>query len=232
MQKPRIETKKNIVTKMQRLVVSKWFYYGLIAILLVIIFFAVSYASSFNNDFAIRFMPTLIGIAFNFFILIVFFDLREELEWKTTRKKIMNRIGRQLYGVFQDVSSLCEVGVRFDFEKGDYKKYDEKKLQALTTKEITINDAWEKEETSRYYAQMFQGLEDALGEIERRHGNHISPYLQNSLINLEEYLHSLSFECLLTFGNKEDRKMFIVDAVGKTMKEIDEMRKNGIDVGF
>lgn len=214
------------------LILSKWLYYILIATLLLIFIALTSYGASLGIEMAARFLPTFVGLFVTLVIFWIFFDIREKLEWKTTKEKIMNRIGRQLHGVFQNVSLLCEVDVQFDFEQDDYKRYDAKKLQALIAKEIMINDALEKEETSRYYAQMFQGLEDALGEIERRHGNFLSPYLQNSLINLEENLHSLSFECLLTFGNKEDRKKFIVDAVGKIMKEIDEMRKNGIDVGF
>jgi hypothetical protein len=213
-------------------ILSKWLYYTLIAIFLLLLIVFVTYSASLGNDMALRFLPTTFGLLFTFCIFIVFFDLREELEWKTTKERIMKRIGNQLHGVFQNVSSVCEVDFQFDFEKEDFRKYDEKRLQALTTKEIKLNNAWEEEETSRYYGQMFQRLEDALGEIERRHGNFLSPSLQNSLITLEENLRSLSFEYLLTFGTKKDRKKFIVDAVGKAMKEIDEMRKKGIDVGF
>ena len=53
--------------KKRNLLYSKWFYYGLIAIVLFIVSFFVLYESVFfANDFAMRFLPTLIGLLFNF----------------------------------------------------------------------------------------------------------------------------------------------------------------------
>jgi len=79
--------------KKRNLLFSKWFYYGLIAVVLfVIAFFDLYELVFFSNDFAIRFLPTLIGLVFNFVIFIVFFDIREKLEWKTLEQKVKRNL--------------------------------------------------------------------------------------------------------------------------------------------
>jgi hypothetical protein len=212
---------------------SKWFWYVVVLIILLFLIGLMTYFSTLDIDFALRFLPTLLGLLITFSIFIVFFDLREELEWKTVRDRVMRRIGRQLYGVFVNVSSVCEVDVAFDFETAeDYKKYQSKQLTELVTKKLKINNAYEKEDTSRVYGQLFENLENALEDSEARYEKFLSPYFQNSLLNLEENLNLLSFAYMGTIMKKEDRLNIITDNVSKIMKIINEMRKKGIDVGF
>jgi hypothetical protein len=211
---------------------SKWFWYIVVIIILCSLIALMTYLSLQGIDFASRFLPTLLGLLITLAIFYVFFDLREELEWKTVRDRVMRRIGNQLHGVFEDVSELCEVNVPFDFERDDFKKYPEKKLNELVVKGIKLNDLWKDEEKSLWFADRFDRLWDALGTIETRHEKFLSPTLQDSLLNIEESLHALSFECHATDFNEENRKHFIIVHVGKIVKEIDKLRKSGIDVGF
>jgi len=78
------------------IVLSKWLYYALIALFLGIIIVFDIYAVSLGNEMAERFLPTLSGLAFTFSILVVFFDLREELEWKTVKKSVYSAIEMRL----------------------------------------------------------------------------------------------------------------------------------------
>jgi hypothetical protein len=88
--------------------VSKWLYYGLIAIFLGILIIFDIYAVSLGNEMAERFLPTLLGLAFTFSIFIVFFDLREELEWKTVKKAVYSSIGLELALLFGELLRVVE----------------------------------------------------------------------------------------------------------------------------
>ena len=185
-----------------------------------------------SEEFGLNIGSETWGLLFTLMFFVVILELREKLEWRQPNEKILKRIGLQLHGVFQYVSDLCEVNVPFDFEKEDFKKYPEKKLNELLTKEIKLKSSWKKEETSLYHAERFDSLWEALGTIETRHGKFLSPTLQDSLMTIEDSLHSLSFEFHLTDGIEIGRKQSITKAIAEIFKEIDKLRKSGVDVGF
>lgn len=204
---------------------SKWFIYVVVFIILFIF-------SVLTNYYALQLFPTSIELLITFGLFYVFFDLREKLESKTVRDRVKQRIGRQFYRVFADVLGVCDVGVTFDGKtEEDYKKFQRRQLNELVTKELKINDAYKTKE-SLIYGQLFEELEHALEGIEVRYEKFLSSYLKNSLFKLEDYLHMLSFMYMQTNIKNGDRLNIITDYVRKIMNEINEMQKQGIDVGF
>jgi hypothetical protein len=89
-------------------ILSKWFYYALIAIFLGILIVFDIYAVSLGNEMAERFLPTLLGLTFTFSILVVFFDLREKLEWKTVKKSVYSAIEIEVMSLFGELLRFVE----------------------------------------------------------------------------------------------------------------------------
>lgn len=227
-------SKKSNMTKMERLVISKWFYYFWIAIFLAFIFCTIWISAySYSNDFAIRFMPTLIGLVFNFAIFIVFFDLREYLEWKTVRDKIMRRIGDQLHSILWDVALLLDAEIdttMSDITEVDFNKLSKKYLNAMASGNFKLTNVWKDKEINSKLANMFLLKENMLGEIEGRYGKFLKSDIQCSLMNVEEYLHNLSWDFTLTTILENHKPDKIPDLIHKIGQEIDYLNKSGIKV--
>lgn len=222
--------------KITDLFFSKWFYYVIIAIFLAILYdFVWNAAFSYNNDFALRFNPTMLGIIINFAIFIVFFDVREYLELKINEKPVKERIGRQLHGLFEDIIDLCEVHQELDDFGKPLEIFHEKALNLLaTSKEIKLKDGWKDKDTSLYLAKRFNSQWEALSRIAERHEKLLNSNveLRDSLMNLEDAIHTLSFELSAYDFNEKDREHFIIRDVTCIVKKIYEMRKKGMNVNF
>lgn len=92
----------------------------------------------------------------------------------------------------------------------------------------------EKQEASLLFASKVDNNGEALGRIAARHERLLNSntFLRDSLMHLEDYLHSLSFELHFTDANEPDREHFIAKEVKNVMKQIYDMRNRGIDVDF
>ena len=234
------EEKRDRGTEMQGWVFSKWFYYGLIAVLLAVLFCVDWYASyQFNNDFAVRFMPTLIGIVFNFVFLIVFFDLREKLEWKEVEDRTKKLIGSEIFSLFTLVGYFCEVdrSLQGNFhDRETWKELERKQLKQMIDEvvinEIMAKDLMEKNDLAMNYASMVESSRLRISEIENKYGRFLNPKLRASLMDIQNYLGTLRFELKLGNVGSAERPQFLKDTIGKIVKEINNARENGIDIGF
>lgn len=185
---------------MRGFVFSKWFYYGLITVLLGVLFYVDWYASlpPFNNDFAIRFMPTLIGIAFNFFILIVFFDLREKLEWKTVKKKVCQNIQFELDCLFYEIlhyiknSSMVEMRLISEGSEAKSKTILSelerlKDIEELKLNELDLKLLFEDKSSLDAFSTAARNLD----AIEIKYWRFLPSELVSSLIDFRLAIHSL-----------------------------------------
>ena len=195
----------------------------------------MTYLASLSIDFALRFLPTLFGLLITFSIFIVFFDLREELEWKTVRDRVMRRIGNQLFDIIWTVDSLLEAEIDYGMEgttEVDYYKLSEKKLNALITGKFKLNIPSRDQDLMARLSQGYNRRENLIGEIIGNYGKFLSSEIQCLLMDIEEHLGSLSFQLKLPIIVEGYEPKKITDLLSKIGQEIDEMRKKGIDVGF
>jgi len=142
----------------------------------------------------------------------------------------MKRIGMQIQAIFIDISDLCVVDV--PIEAFESNRYRQKELEELLTNNIILRNSWKEKERSLSFAKRFESLWKGIGIIDSRHGKFLSSDIQCSLLDIEDSLHKLLFEFYVTDFDKDDREMFITTELKKIVKEIDYLRKNGIDVGF
>jgi hypothetical protein len=207
---------------------SKRLCYGLVAAVLLIAVLLLLYLSARGNDIATRLLPTFVGLSFTFGFFIVFFDLREELEWRAVAKRVKRRIGRHLQTVFTNVVLITDVEsvILNPQSQEDWNKLSERQLTQLATGRFGINDLWKEGESREALPKYYRTLEARLGEIEDRYGKFLDSKVQNALMDIEDFLHELAFSLQLSSA---DRAAFIVKELGKKLVF---MRESGIDIGF
>jgi hypothetical protein len=223
--------------KFENIYLSKWFYYAIIAVFLAVVYLFTQVGVAANNDFDLRFNPTLTGLIISFAIFIVFFDLREYLELKQSEKPLKARIGKQLYLVFDEVTSILKIDICQQFcgetEENWIQRNDKLKLEKLVAEGITIaDDTWD-ENLIEMYSKVLDNLIKNLDNIDERYSKQLNSnaYLRDSIITLEDSLQSLKSNLRWGLELKDMRKMAAKD-VEKIVGVISDLRKNKIDLGF
>jgi hypothetical protein len=222
-----------IVTKKRELLLSKLFLYPTIIIALTFFICLSSYEVWLGNDLAERFLPTLCGLLVTFGIFTVFFDVREEREWKTVREKVMRRISNQLQAIAADVSYLYDADVNItmnDINEVGWNKMSRKYLDALVSGKFKLTYEGKDKEVNQKLAETFLLRERMLGGIEDVYGKFLKSDIQRSLMNLEDYLHNLSFDFTLINKVKNYKPEKVPDLIQKIGQEIDHLSKSGVKV--
>jgi hypothetical protein len=223
--------------KFENIYLSKWFYYAIIAVFLAIVYFFTQVGVAANNDFDLRFNPTLTGLIISFAIFIVFFDLREYLEAKQSEKPLKARIGKQLYLVFDEVTSILKIDICQqscgETEENWIERNDKLKLEKLVSDGIKIADETWDENLIEMYSKVLDNLIKNLDSIDERYSKQLNSnaYLRNSIITLEDSLQSLKSNLRWGLELKDMRKMATKD-IEKIVGVISDLRKNKIDLGF
>jgi len=214
-----------------RLVYSKWFYYGLVAIALFVIICFLLYEMSVGNDMATRFLPTFVGLMFTLVIFMTFFDIRENLEWKEVEDRVKKRIGKEIHSIFVELSNLCEVDRESVGDVHNCEAWNEQRRKQLKqmTEKVELND-WAKEMLEKnglalHLASFFDSRRTLLSEIEGKYFRFLNPKLRASLIDIQDCLEDLRFEL-------KGRGADISTVIKKITKEIASIRESGIDIGF
>jgi hypothetical protein len=229
------DANKKTANNLKRFIWSKTFWLIWIGIFIIFILCITFVASIwFNNEFANRFMPTSIGLAFNFFFLIVFFNIWEYLEWKPVRDRVMRRIGNQLFDTIWSLDSLVDAEIDSSPEEiteVDWYKLSEKKLNALITGKFKVTPISDKKITVSL-SEGYNRREILIGEIIGNYGKFLSSEIQCLLMDIEEHLGSLSFQLKLSIVVEGYKPNKIPELLSKIGQDIDQLRKKGIDVGF
>ena len=99
---------KKIPMKFKVNLLSKQLYYLVILIFLLFLIGLMSYFASLQIDFALRFLPTLLGLLITFLFFIVFFEVREKLEWKEVADNGFFEISLEMVSIFSEIIELVE----------------------------------------------------------------------------------------------------------------------------
>jgi len=224
------------LARIQKLAISKWFYYGLIAAFLAATFSYVLYqAFALGNTLAKAFVPTLVGLIFNFSIFIVFFDIRENLEWKSVEKRVKRRLKGELFHIHLDMCALCDIGgsshTDSEFEingKFSAQKFTEWQLSTLINGKYSIANL-KKFQSSNLHS--FLSFANAISESLTRYGRFIDLSSEGHLMDIEEALSRLGF---LVFEVRADkyyteakREQEIESIVRKIAKELQTLQISG-----
>ncbi len=233
-EKPKTEKNEKPMTKKCGLLLSKWFYYGLIAVVLLILTILSLYGISVSYDITLRFLPTLGGLWFTFGIFYVFFDVREKLEWKSVEGKVMKRIDGEIDSIFTELSLMCEVNMIFFGESGIteevLRKQKEEELERLANNielnQHTVDEIFEKgrDGVALELASYFDKHRILLSEIETKYPKFLDPQLQTALMEIQEYLGYLRYELRVMPMKKERFYKDLSKIIGKIMKAMNEAK--------
>ncbi len=215
-----------------RLILTKWFYYALIAVALIIAFCFTVYQISLGNDMATRFLPTIVGLMVTVVIFYTFFDWREDLEWKEVEDRVRKRIGREIFSLFTMLTGFCKVDRNLVGDADNIETRKElhcRQLKQMTEK-VVLNEIMVAEFLSginRFYPSLFESNRNRLSQIEDKYGRFLNPKLKASLMDIQEFIEDFGFEMKPSYA-----KETIKTLIEKIAKEIDSIRDSGIDIGF
>jgi hypothetical protein len=222
---------------------SKWLYYALIAIFLGILIVFDFYAVSLGNDMALRFLPTLLGLAFTFSILVVFFDLRDELEWKAVKKAVYSEIEIEISSLFGELLRLTEneideVGFKSALLYAQDSKIRKKmifsKISELQRKESfqIMPSAISIFRTDKEMLASFSSIKKNLGDVQIRYGRHLNSKITERLIRLQDSLElmNMSYKLDLTWNRLQSQLPVFKELIHKLMPELHDQDLSTIDL--
>jgi hypothetical protein len=230
---------KALQFKLESMFLSKWFYYVIIAIFLALIYYLISVGISYNNDFALRFNPTLIGLIINFAIFIVFFDLREYLASKKVEGKVKWRIGWEIYAIFGDIVTFCEVDNQVCTGDGQdlsaWKDWRKRQLDQLSKGKIVLGNykiQLRDSKISEGYASMLASRKNSLSGLEDKYSKFLSLEVQSSLMDIQVELEHIGIALWRSkfFETKNEKEL--TEPIEKIIGEMVKLREKGIGIGF
>jgi len=225
--------------KIRNFLLSKWLSYILFAVFLLALLLLLLPSVWEGSDIATNILSEVFGLFMTLVIFVMFFEWRDRLEWKVVKSRIEKRIGGQIFALFMELSMLCEARkvLKGDLDsEASWKELKKKQLEELTSKKVTLNKEgrglWENREFASSLALLIDSRRDYLAEVEGKYRRFLDSQLQASLMDVQEYLTDLRLELRVARGKKEDFCKSISDLISRIMKEIANIRKRGIYIGF
>ena len=224
----------------RKLVLSKWLYYVLTALVLLVVYIELLPLALKGQeiDLAQNFLSEIWGMIFTLIVFVMFMDWRERLEWKSVEDRVRKRIGSQIHALFAHLSILCKVErVHFDpLSKEKRIKLVERQLNTLASEEIRFTMEAKKDlldtDLRRSYESILDSKLNSLGRIEERYSKFLGSEVRASLMDIQDYLDELSLEFRIRHIRDEDYFKSLSDLIGKTMKEIQRLKRLGFWVNW
>jgi hypothetical protein len=220
--------------KQYSLLYSKWVYYYIIGIVLVVITTVMLYLFSLNNELAHKFIPTIIGIDVNFLIFTFIFNIRERLEWKSLEDKVNEELKKVFFSVHLDLLSLTQIDVtKIDARENEFTsngKFNIGKFNEIEA-DLLINSTYEIKNLYKFddeFSISFQVKATSIGRMLERHGRFLKPQVQCTLMDLEDQLETLALFLISYHIDRETREYILK----KTIKDIEKTMLELQSYGF
>ena len=219
--------------KIRELFLSKWFWYGLFFLVLFGFGLSLLLKALEGGELESNFLAEVFGLLFTLVIFVMFFDLREKLEWKSVEDRVKQRISRQIRGLFIDLSGLCVIDrvVFGPFSKEKFEEMDLKQLNKLASEDVTIHDEAKKSllknDFRMQYRRLIESRATSIGKIEERYFRFLDSDVQASLMDIQDHLDNLSYVFVVPYAKRERFFESISSSIGEIMKEIDKLRRKG-----
>ena len=185
--------------KIKGFLLSIWFYYFLTAVVLVIlnvvVFPYLIQGQVISRDFGDNLISEFWGILATLVLLIVIFEIREQLVKKSLKERLFERIGRQLYLVFNIIRKFV-VTKRHSVRLSRQEFLDELKEQSSKESLILDDYAWNylPKPADRLYGLELESLfrsRSVLGDLEVKYLEFLEPELRLSLMEIQHSLDAL-----------------------------------------
>lgn len=221
-----------VSVKLQRIIWSKWLYYCLTAIFLIVFGWKIiPYLVEngiINIDLGFNLQSETFGIIFTLLMLVVVLELREQLRWRKVKEKVFDRISIQLRSLFIQLTHFVE----FTWSSKPYSILEElKSKQSLAfSKEgmQTLND--------KNLSRVLENRMIGFGELEERYYRFLESELELSLMEIQRLLRRLrdgmiQYQNLATrkFVSEEFQQKELLSITHAIIKEIGKIHDLGLD---
>jgi len=209
--------------KISRLLLSKWFYYILISIGLILFWIFLLPLALGGEQLAANFLAEVFGLLFTLVILVMILDYREWLEWKSVEHRVRKRIQGQILGLFAELSIFCKMKGADSFEN---------QLNRLASEKIELTKEAKSDlleyDLRRDWEWILDSRRKNLSEIEAKYLRFLDSEIQASLMDIQDYLNSLCIQFRLRHTKDEDFVESFSSWTGKIMKEVLKLKRKGI----
>jgi len=156
---------------------------------------------------------------------------REYLSWKPVEHYVFTRISKQIFGIFTELANLCKCTRGGGVPEGEtlekfFRRIFSKQLEELDEK-VELNDIGKKYLVKETFASLLEKREQYLNNIEMKYSKFLPPKLVESLMVIQDNLHSLSLNVRTRgkmksfFGLSDEEYFKLVSAIiQRIIKEI------------
>lgn len=238
-----MQKKESKVKRDYSSMISKRVVYTFIALFLVILVIVDVYGVSLSNDIALRFLPTIFGLVFNFFIFIVFFDVREHLEWKRVKKYVNSIMGSELAILFSEILRLTEneiddIGFKMSLSYTKDAKIRKdmifSKLSELQKKEpLQLTSAsFSLLRSEKDLLTSFLDIKRNLGEVQIRYERHLTSKITEKLIKLQDSLEAINmtYKTDIMWNKLQNQLPLLRELMKKLMPQMHDQNLPSIDL--
>jgi uncharacterized membrane protein YheB (UPF0754 family) len=217
-----------------RLLLSKWFYYTLIFLGLILFYLFFLPLALSGEQLAANFLAEIFGLLFTLVIFVMIFDFREWLEWKSVEDRVRDRIRREVLGLFAELSIFCKMEREHFDSIAEKKRGDlfEKQLNRLASEKIELTKEAKRdlleEDLRRNWEWILDSRRKNLGQIEKKYLKFLDSEIQASLMDIQDYLDSLCLQFRLRHTRDEDFFESFSSWTGKIMQQILKLKRKGI----
>ena len=210
---------------------------GLIIFVSLIGFVLIPY-EILDYNLGINLISEGIGILLTVVFLAWLFNLREALQWKSVKDRVLKRLGTEIYLLSRWLMSLCRVSFERSSKLVSGKVFFDYLEELNSKKSIQVWDEWKMMLFEGTLTSFLEGSERRLADIEMRYFRFLDAKLVDSLMEILYNLHVLSLdlrtmEKLPTEVKQEySEKYFDGTSTGihRIIKEVYKIHKMGIEI--
>jgi len=207
--------------------------YWVILIVGLVVFICIDFIWIIPNvrDIGVNLLTDAIFSIFTIVFLSWLFNYRDNLSWKAVKHLVFKRINKQIFGIFTELANLCKCtrgggvpeGVTLEqFQREIFFK----QLEELDEK-VELNEIGRKYLVKETFASLFEKREEYLNKIEMKYSKFLPPMLVESLMVIQDNLHSLSLNVQIRektksfFGFSDEEYFRVISAIiQRIIKEI------------
>ena len=222
--------------KIERFLLSRWFYYLLIAvvflILIVVVFPSLIQGQVISRDFGHNLISEFWGILATLVLLIMIFEMREELLKKSLKERIFERIGTELHDDFEVLKDFVKVSQKEPLDQ--LEELSQKEKVELSQHAYRYFPKPENPIDAFFLDRLLKSRE-RIGDLESKYFELMEPQLRISLMEIQRNLDRLNsaIDTIDRLGGESLEDWFfelMLKSVHTIIREIYKIHKMGIEI--
>ena len=183
-----------------------------------------------DRDLNLNLFSETWGLLFTLLFFVMLFELKDILEWKKVESRVKWRIGWEIYALFGNISTLCEVDTHTHGgvpNLSAWKDSQKRQLEQLSKGKVVLGYGKELLENSKLiegYASIVATRKNALSGLEDKYFRFLNSEVQCSLMDIQIELERLynGLKRIELFDIKDEN--VLTEPIEKIISEIAKIR--------